>query len=164
MKSKLSIVLIFLLSFAVYFVSTEHLFETVRWPTGDEPYYLLIAHSLVNDHDFELTNNFNNVDYWRYYPGELYPRHEAVTPKPILVSKHSLGLPFLIAPAYWLDGWHGAAHSMNLFGALLAVNIFLLARETLHPPSLRAKGEAIQKSESISGLLRHTIPPKEPLW
>jgi hypothetical protein len=121
--------LVFLISFAIYFISTEHLFATVQFPTGDEPYYLLIAHSLVYDHDFELTNNFDNQDYRLFYPGDLFPRHEAVTPKPILVSKHSLGLPLLIAPGYALDGWSGAAHTMNLLGALLAVNVFLLASE-----------------------------------
>ena len=121
--------LVFGASFILYFVSTEHLFATVEFPTGDEPYYLLIAHSLVHDGDFELSNNFANQDYRAFYPGELFPRHEAITPKPILVSKHSLGLPVLIAPAYALDGWHGAAHSLNLVGALLALNIFLLAYE-----------------------------------
>ncbi len=130
MTSKIYIpIVIFLISFCVYFASTEHLIDTVRWPTGDEPYYLLITHSLVQDHDFELSNNFVRGDYLHFYPGELIPRHEAITPKPILVSKHSLGLPLLIAPAYALADWRGAAHMMNVFGALLAVNIFLLAFE-----------------------------------
>ena len=120
----------------VYFAATEHLFPTVGWPTGDEPYYLLIAHSLINDHDFELTNNFADKDYLAFYPGDLFPRHEAVTTRPLLVSKHSLGLPVLIAPAYAVAGWHGAAHTLNLFGALLAVNIFLLVRETVRSERL----------------------------
>ncbi len=127
--TRYSHLVVFLASFLIYFISTEHLFTSVRFPTGDEPYYLLIAHSLVHDGDFELTNNFANRDYNAYYPIELTPRHEAITPKPILVSKHALGLPLLIAPAYALDGWFGAAHMLNLFGALLAVNIFLLASE-----------------------------------
>lgn len=130
MKSKqLTLIPIFLISFAIYFVSTEHLFPTVGWPTGDEPYYLLIAHSLVHDGDFELTNNFEQHDYLAFYPGDLFPRHEAITPRPLLVSKHTLGLPLLIAPAYALGGWQLAAHMLNLLGALLAVNLFLLARD-----------------------------------
>ncbi|MCA1553974.1 MAG: hypothetical protein LC737_06310, partial [Chloroflexi bacterium] len=129
MTQRLSLVLVLLASFIVYFASTEHLIATVNNPTGDEPYYLLIAHSLVHDGDFELTNNFANRDYGAFYPSELTPRHDAQTPKPILVSKHSLGLPVLIAPAYALDGWRGATHTMNLLSALLAVNLFLLARE-----------------------------------
>jgi hypothetical protein len=127
--NRFSPLFVFVISFAIFFASTEHLIATVRFPTGDEPYYLLIAHSLIVDRDFELTNNFNNQDYRVFYPGDLFPRHEAVTPKPILVSKHALGLPVLIAPAFALDGWRGAAHTMNLLGALLAVNVFLLALE-----------------------------------
>ncbi len=129
MKSRLLSLAVFLVSFAIYFVSTRHLINTVRWPTGDEPYYLLIAHSLIHDGDFELTNNFEERDYLAFYPGELYPRHEAVTPKPILVSKHTLGVPLLIAAGYALTGWAGAAHTMNLIGALLALNLFWLARD-----------------------------------
>jgi thiol-disulfide isomerase/thioredoxin len=129
MKSRLLPLAVFLVSLAVYVASTRHLIDTVRWPTGDEPYYLLIAHSLVHDGDFELSNNFDNRDYLAFYPGELYPRHEAVTPKPILVSKHALGVPLLIAPGYALDGWAGAALTLNLIGALLALNLFWLARD-----------------------------------
>ncbi|MBI5879200.1 MAG: hypothetical protein HZB53_16250 [Chloroflexi bacterium] len=129
MKARLLSLGVFLVSLALYAVSTAHLIDTVRWPTGDEPYYLLIAHSLVHDGDFELTNNFDNLDYSAYYPGELYPRHEAVTPKPILVSKHALGVPVLIAAGYALAGWAGAAHTLNLVGALLALNLFWLARD-----------------------------------
>src|SRR5438132_11583796 len=129
MRHRLMLALVFGASFILYFVSTEHLFATVEFPTGDEPYYLLIAHTRRHDGDFELSNNFANQDYRAFYPGELFPRHEAITPKPILVSKHSLGLPVLIAPAYALDGWHGAAHGLNLVGGLLALNIFLLAYE-----------------------------------
>jgi len=128
--------LVGVLSFVVYFAATEHLFPTAGWPSGDEPYYLLIAHSLVHDHDFELSNNFANKDYLAFYPGDLFPRHESVTTRPLLVSKHSLGLPVLIAPAYAVAGWQGAAHTLNLFGALLAVNIFLLVRETVRSERL----------------------------
>ena len=93
MRHRLTLALVFGASFLLYFLSTEHLFATIEFPTGDEPYYLLIAHSLVHDGDFELSNNFANQDYRAYYPGDLFPRHEAITPKPILVSKHALGLP-----------------------------------------------------------------------
>jgi len=129
MKARLLPLGVFIVSLALYAVSTTHLIDTVRWPTGDEPYYLLIAHSLAHDGDFELTNNFENKDYLAFYPGELYPRHEAVTPKPILVSKHALGVALLVAPGYALAGWAGAAHALNLVGALLALNLFWLARD-----------------------------------
>ncbi len=100
----------------------------VGWPTGDEPYYLVMAHSLIHDHDLELTNNFNSGDYWHFYPGELYPRHESITTRPGLWSKHPPGVAVLITPGYaWLD-WRGAALTINLLAAFLAANIYLLGR------------------------------------
>jgi len=108
---------------------TDNLLAKVYYPTGDEPYYLLMAHSLIHDGDLELTNNFMNKDYWHYYPGELYPRHESLTKRPGLWSKHSPGVPLLIAPGYALLDWRGAAYTINVLAALLAVNIYLLAKE-----------------------------------
>ncbi len=120
---------VFLISFAVFASLTGRFANIMGWPTGDEPYYLLIAHSLIHDHDIELTNNFDNRDYWHYYPGELYPRHEAKTTAPGLYSKHAPGVSVIIAPAYALGDWRGSIYLYNFFGALLAANIYLLAYE-----------------------------------
>jgi hypothetical protein len=121
--------LVFAISFGVFVLFTDHLIEEVRWPTGDEPYYLLMAHSLIHDHDLELTNNFEAADYFHYYPGDLIPFHESITTRPGLWSKHAPGLAVLVAPGYaWLD-WRGAALTINLLAALLAANIYLLGRE-----------------------------------
>ncbi len=147
--------LVFIVSLAVFVCLTPRFTEKLYFPTGDEPYYLLIAHSLVHDHDIELTNNFDNADYWHYYPGELYPRHEAKTTAPGLYSKHAPGLALLIAPAYVLgdwerhvvaprdpdvaaqlpvawdsSDWRATVYFFNIIGALLAANIYLLAYET----------------------------------
>jgi hypothetical protein len=120
---------VFLISFVVFASLTQRFSNIMGWPTGDEPYYLLIAHSIIHDHDIELTNNFNNKDYWHYYPGELYPLHEAKTIVPGLYSKHAPGVSVIIAPAYALDDWRGTIYLYNFFGALLAANIYLLAYE-----------------------------------
>lgn len=122
-------VLVFLVSLAIYVFMTDNLIAKVRFPTGDEPYYLLMAHSLLHDHDLELTNNFAERDYWDYYPGELYPRHESKTVRPGLWSKHAPGVAALIVPGYALAGWRGGALTMSLLAALLASNIYLLGRE-----------------------------------
>ena len=121
--------LVFAISFAAFVLFTDHLIAEVRWPTGDEPYYLLMAHSLIHDHDLELSNNFASSDYYHYYPGDLFPRHESVTTRPGLWSKHAPGVAVLVAPGYaWLD-WRGAALTINLLAALLAANIYLLGSE-----------------------------------
>ncbi|MDO9065588.1 MAG: hypothetical protein Q7U96_00695, partial [Chloroflexota bacterium] len=121
--------LVFAISFTVFVLFTDHLMAEVDWPTGDEPYYLVMAHSLVHDHDLELSNNFASGDYWHFYPGELFPRHESITTRPGLWSKHAPGVAVLVAPGYaWLD-WRGAALTINLLAALLAANIYLLGKE-----------------------------------
>ncbi len=120
---------VFAISFATFVLFTDHLMAEVGWPTGDEPYYLVMAHSLIHDHDLELTNNFASGDYWHFYPGELFPRHESITTRPGLWSKHAPGVAVLVAPGYaWLD-WRGAALTINLLAALLAANIYLLGKE-----------------------------------
>lgn len=120
---------VFLISLVVFAWITPGFINKVLWPTGDEPYYLLIAHSLIHDRDLNLQNNFDNQDYFHYYPGELYPRHEAKTIYPGLYSKHAPGVSLLIAPAYALADWKGAVYVYNIVGALLAANIYLLAYE-----------------------------------
>lgn len=36
--------------------------------TGDEPFYLVTAISLLHDHDLDETNNYANKDYWEFAP------------------------------------------------------------------------------------------------
>jgi len=124
--------LVFLVSLLIFASITPGFMTKVMWPTGDEPYYLLIAHSIIHDHDIDLQNNFDRQDYFHYYPGELYPRHEAKTIVPGLYSKHAPGVSLLIAPAYALADWKGAVYVYNVIGALLAANIYLLAYEVSH--------------------------------
>lgn len=147
--------IVFAVSLAGFVRLTTRFMEKVYFPTGDEPYYLLIAHSLIHDRDIELSNNFFNEDYFHFYPGELYPRHEAKTTAPGLYSKHAPGVALLIAPAYLLGDWErhvvaqrdpevaaalprtwdtsdwkATIYLFNIIGALLAANIYLLAYET----------------------------------
>lgn len=120
---------VFLASLCVFTFMTENLLPKVHYPTGDEPYYLQMAHSLIYDHDLELTNDFADRDYWDYYPGELFPRHESITVRPGLWSKHAVGVAVLIAPGYAAAGWRGGALTINLLAALLAANLFLIGWE-----------------------------------
>jgi hypothetical protein len=75
-------------------------------PTGDEPDYLLLAHSLVVDRDLDLRNQITQKDYLRFTP-RLQP-HVRPGPAGGLYTAHRPGLPVLIAPAYALGlatGW-----------------------------------------------------------
>ncbi|MCD6327104.1 hypothetical protein J7M28_06080 [bacterium] len=124
------LVLLVAICASVYFWFGLWLFE-LHPPDGDEPYYLLIAHSIAYDHDIDSTNNFENKDYREYYPYELQPQYRSIEimGKKYAVPNHNIGLPVLIAPAYWLFGHRGAYALMNLLAALLIANVFLLSSE-----------------------------------
>ena len=128
-------VLFFLLPLVAYLAilpwSTFH-----RQPDGDEPFYLLITHSLANDFDAELTNNYKQGD-WRHFmhrPIEPQPG-DPVGPQGQLYSRHNDLLPIALVPAYWLAGRTGALAMMGAMTALLAWLTLRLARHDFadHP-------------------------------
>ncbi|HKI85536.1 MAG TPA: hypothetical protein VKA53_02205, partial [Thermoanaerobaculia bacterium] len=90
-------------------------------PDGDEPYYLLITHSLAYDFDANLTNNYRDHDWRAFINRPLAPQPgDPVGPHGELYSRHNLTLPLLLAPAYRLAGRTGALVMMTLLAALLA--------------------------------------------
>lgn len=99
-----------------------------RQPDGDEPYYLLLAHSLAYDLDADLANNYAAGD-WRYFIDR------AVAPQPgdpvgaegQVYSRHNLLLPLALALPYRLAGKTGALAAMSLLAALLAWLVLRLA-------------------------------------
>ncbi len=117
-------------------------------PSGDEPAYLLLAHSLAFDHDFDVGDNYRHKDYIEQFPppspggmrgypydkmqrdGIAYLPHEphvVASYRGQLLLWHDVGLPLLIAPAYSVAKREGALFLMALLGALGAVAIFQIA-------------------------------------
>lgn len=97
---------------------------------GDEPHYLIIAQSILADHDIDLINNYQNKDWAKFYLGQLPDTHISINSPPGQgFSVHGIGLPLLVLPGFALGGKLGAILIINLIAALLAVNIFLLAYE-----------------------------------
>lgn len=100
-----------------------------RQPDGDEPFYLLVTHSLAYDFDADLTNNYAHGD-WRYFmdhpigpqPGDPVGAHGE------RYSRHNELLPMALAPAYRLAGKMGAFAMMALMSAALAWLTLRLAR------------------------------------
>ncbi|MDO8689359.1 MAG: hypothetical protein Q7R39_05005, partial [Dehalococcoidia bacterium] len=136
-------VIVFVLTFLVMAFLTPQFAAELDPPTGDEPFYLQMAISLLHDHDFEMTNNYDQQDYLDFYPTDttspsyrgwdspimdLGP-HQSATLRPGLYEKHGIGVPILVAAAYQLGGRLGAMFFINFLAALLAANMFLLARE-----------------------------------
>jgi hypothetical protein len=100
-----------------------------RPPDGDEPYYLLVAHSLAYDLDAELTNNYLSEDSRHFVGRALEPQpQDPRGPGGEMYSRHSAVLPVVLAPAYRLAGLHGALAVMCIFAAGLCWTTLRLAR------------------------------------
>ena len=124
--------LLILIAFTAYsLVSVYHIQRITT--TGDEPHYLLIAHSLWYDHDSNLYNNYNNRDYESVYWDELRPTWgDQVSETEVYSYRHKGGFPLILIPGYVLGGRLGATLQTNLITALLMLQIFLLSYELFH--------------------------------
>lgn len=96
---------------------------------GDEPWYLLVTHSLAYDFDANLTNNYRNGDWKGFIGRPLEPQPGDPTgPQGELYSRHNALLPLLLAPAYRVAGLAGALATMAFLTAALAWMTLRLAR------------------------------------
>jgi hypothetical protein len=87
--------------------------------SGDEPHYLLMAYSLIHDHDLDLSNNYANRDYEHFYHrGDLEPQGLEHVIHGRRYSHHPLGPVLLVLPGFALFGRLGAALTMALLAAL----------------------------------------------
>jgi hypothetical protein len=89
----------FLVAFAVYFAAEDHMGQLT---VGDEPHYVLEAHSLAEDGDRDLADEYRDRALWsKFFTFPVlspdlqafdYTGHG-------LISVHNIGLPALVAPA-----------------------------------------------------------------
>jgi hypothetical protein len=100
--------------------------------TGDEPYYLLTAHSLIHDGDADVSNNLERRDYLPFYWDRLASGQQPSFLGPIQDSlRQYSGLqPFLLVPGYWLGGRTGALATMAILSAAALALSFRLALAT----------------------------------
>ncbi len=96
---------------------------------GDEPHYLLITHSVLVDHDFDLRNNYERGDYRSFHPGHLSVQGSGES-----VSAHGVGFPLLLLPAYAVGGRLGATWLVAGLAALLSLNIYWFCLELSGSP------------------------------
>jgi hypothetical protein len=97
-------------------------------PQGDEPHYLLMAHSLWTDGDLDLTDEFEGHEYSAFFAGRLAPHPSPASPPGRLYSLHSPGLPFLLLPGYALGGLRGAQLVLCAMAAVTGVLVHRVAR------------------------------------
>ncbi len=99
-----------------------------RPPDGDEPYYLLVTHSLAFDLDADLGNNYANEDWRRFIERPIEP--QPGDPRGAggqVYSRHNLLLPLVLAPFYRLAGLSGVLAAMAAMAAATAWMILRLA-------------------------------------
>ncbi len=103
--------------------------SAVRPPDGDEPYYLMLTHSLAEDFDVDLADDYRDRVWERFSPVPLAPQPGDPTGAAGEVySRHSALLPAALVPFYWLGGARGAQLAMLAAAALLAWAIAAAAR------------------------------------
>jgi hypothetical protein len=110
----------FLLPLVAYFAVQPWVAEH-RPPDGDEPYYLLIAHSLSYDFDIDLANNYAARDASRFMDRDLEPQPgDPRGQHGEIFSRHNMLLPLILALPYRIAGRWGAMVVMAFLSAALA--------------------------------------------
>lgn len=143
LSTKKKLLLLFLVSYVLYNFCTFCIISQGFAYTGDEPYYLLTTHSLYQDQDINVANNYAQNDYFRFYPRKYFPdlrlrayarfgRKGTGYVYPI----NQPGVSFLILPFYWLSRFfEGRAlifilkGSLSIWAAFLGLQLFLFSRE-----------------------------------
>lgn len=135
-----------------YVAITPRIFERLDPITGDEPFYVMTAFSVIRDHDLDESNNYAQRDYDELFPSQPLPEgwrgwtriaptispHEAVTDRDGQYTKHGLGLPLLIAIPFELSGRTGAVAVILLAAIALAGQMYLVALRAVERPALAA--------------------------
>ena len=96
--------------------------------TGDEPFYLLTAQSLLADGDFDLRNQYETRSYESFFdhPDGLW-QQSVPLPDGDLLSPHNPGLSILLIPGFALGGLVGAQVQFLLLAAAAMALAFVLA-------------------------------------
>jgi hypothetical protein len=97
-------------------------------PEGDEPHYLMVADSLLRDHDVSLEGDYAEGRYRVFHPADLAPHYRVRGRHGEIYSLHAIGLSILILPAYAFGGYPAASFFMALLAALLAREVRELVR------------------------------------
>ena len=100
-------------------------------PEGDEPHYLMVADSLLRDHDVSLERDYAEGRYRGIHPAPLAPHYRVRGRGGEIFSLHALGLSVLVLPAYAIGSYAGASFFMALLAVALAGQLRALLREAV---------------------------------
>jgi hypothetical protein len=123
---------LWLLLFGVYAATIGlHAFGASEY-AGDEPHYLLAAHSLVHDGNLDVLDDFRSRAYSDFYPYALRPHGRRTEGR--LNEPHGAGFPILIAPAYAIAGARGVEVFLAAVAALAVALAYRVALRVAPDP------------------------------
>lgn len=96
-------------------------------PEGDEPHYLVITQSILEDHDLKIENNHRQRDYLAYVSRTIKPDFLKRGTDGQIYSIHAPGLPLLVAPAFAVLGYRGVLVELVLISAAASALAWLIA-------------------------------------
>ena len=105
--------------------------QTQVGPEGDEPHYLMVAASLLEDGDLALEKDYTAGRYRAFHPADLEPHYRVRGRDGAIYSLHAVGLSLLILPAYAAGGYAAVSFFMAILGVATAWQVRELVRETL---------------------------------
>ncbi len=88
-------------------------------PQGDEPHYLMVADSLLRDHDLALERDYAEGRYAAFHDAPLAPHYRVRGRHGEIYSLHAVGLSLLVLPAWALAGYAGVTVFMALLSTLV---------------------------------------------
>ena len=92
-----------------------------RAPGGDEPWFLLVTHSIAYDFDLDLANNYRDRDSLTFMPQAIEPQPgDREAEDGAIYSRHGFLLQAVLAPAYRLAGRTGVLIVIAALAALAA--------------------------------------------
>jgi hypothetical protein len=97
-------------------------------PHGDEPHYLMVAESILHDHDLRLEQDYAERRYAAFTAEELGPHYRVRGRGGAIYSVHAIGLSLLVLPAYAVAGYPGVSFFMAVLALLLVREVHALLR------------------------------------
>jgi hypothetical protein len=143
LPSRKKLLILFFIAFLFYNLCTFVLVSQKITFSGDEPYYLLTSHSLLEDKDINVANNYAQEDYFSFYSKEKYPRfrlgmyaREGQKGSGYIYPINLPGVSVLALPSYWLSRHFSGdlltfilKGSLIIWAVLLGLQLYLLAKE-----------------------------------
>ncbi len=131
LSTKKKLFILFFTSLLFYNTGSALLTSSGQTFAGDEPHYLLMAHSLLKDRDLNLSNNYADKDYQEIMLAKVQINPHIAPGTKGRYSFHSPGTAILLLPFYALGSLLKGKFlvffirlGMSVFGALLGLQIF----------------------------------------